>query len=230
MTSSIRHPWLQMPSLKRKTPEADSFSSFLEPTSRSLFMPGGDHESGSPTFSSNAPKRRRFDSLERGFAHLSLAGSHTPEFAVVSLTGTLPPPIVTSAPDINATSHTHWLGSVIQTNEPVQDAVQPHDIEDVPMLRVTSYEPEKDRIVVVDLDESEDEADLGSGRETNDLLFQHLRSQILGSKPAITISGIPLSRLANPPKNVPLSAASETDELSMSNAPIQFMDDAMDIE
>ncbi|THH15471.1 hypothetical protein EW146_g5011 [Bondarzewia mesenterica] len=159
------HPWFKMPSLKRKhstEDDADSSSSSSSPT----LVPRVAH----------LPKRRRCSPLERGFAGLTLnnynfvvasvpditiqeEGYFAPPSSVPDVyapTRAFPPPISGSSMDTEMASP---CSSSAATPVPVSYPSQVESPADTtaPDIRMHSsswYEPEKDRIVITDLDGS----------------------------------------------------------------------------
>ncbi|KDQ07187.1 hypothetical protein BOTBODRAFT_39019 [Botryobasidium botryosum FD-172 SS1] len=98
-----------------------------------------------PEPESDAPrgKRLRHHGLERGLASLSLVLAASPP----SAPGPSQPPQPAQSP-----------APTPQPQQHVYDAMDSDD-DDVQMKKVSWYEPEKDRIVVLDLDLSDDESD-----------------------------------------------------------------------
>jgi len=111
---------------------------WLDSPSKKRKSPTSDHDAPGTSSPYQNRKRRRCSTLEQGFAHLTL--------------NTLKPSITTSPtfvvePVPNVTNH----------NSPVitPSSVEEPDTPDVKMQ--TWYEPEKDRIVVTDLDDCDDD-------------------------------------------------------------------------
>ncbi|GJE94882.1 hypothetical protein PsYK624_110580 [Phanerochaete sordida] len=171
------HPWFRMPSHKRKSPEFDSSDD------------ASDVES-------SAPKRRRCDALENGLAQLSLnpalhaAPQSTPPFPpfgsyLSSETKDGLPAGLAPQPPVydhwNAYTHpsAHYASTVIlpgSVEEPTSPAAAP-DVPEVTMKSRSWYEPEKDRIVIVDLDDSDtDEPTDEPAVQVNAALLDRLRS------------------------------------------------------
>ncbi|KAJ7124871.1 hypothetical protein C8R44DRAFT_874735 [Mycena epipterygia] len=113
MSFPVRHPWFDKPSLKRKHPAEDP---------------------SCPT-----PKRRRANTLERGFASLSLdAVMHAVDAPIIPVVEEppLPRPVTPTIPEIT-------------------------------MKTSSWYEPEPDRIVITDLNSySDDEQDADADTDT----------------------------------------------------------------
>ncbi|KAJ3805874.1 hypothetical protein F5876DRAFT_51089 [Lentinula aff. lateritia] len=153
-TSYFSHPWFDKPSMKRRR----STSS-------------GEDDALDKTLSPISAKRRRVIMLEKGFSNLSL--HHPPP---VTSTSSANPNSVTTFFDLN---HSGALPSSSPLPLPdtltameveyssISPSIQPDSVEEptspslsVPEIRMKGsswYEPEPDRIVVTDLDSSDDE-------------------------------------------------------------------------
>ncbi|KAJ3779951.1 hypothetical protein GGU10DRAFT_337584 [Lentinula aff. detonsa] len=155
------HPWFDKPSMKRR------------------------HSSSSPedeaplNVSPTSAKRRRVTALERGFSNLSLhhvqpgASTSTSFIAPTSYpdSGSIPPPsylIHTTALSSSSPPLSDTLTAMEVEYSSMTPSIQPDSVEEPPspslllpeiqMKKSSSwYEPEPDRIVVTDLDSSDDE-------------------------------------------------------------------------
>ncbi|KII92341.1 hypothetical protein PLICRDRAFT_172444 [Plicaturopsis crispa FD-325 SS-3] len=167
---AIRHPWFTMPSSKRKLDaEGD------EATPLQTLLPASPNQ--------HSTKRRRYNTLEHGFAHLNLQGLQPST------------PIYTTSPtsSVSEFSHAPSISEVPIPLHTVSDAspmdadsslpvVRPRSVEEPPDVKMKGsswYEPEKDResrpplpashdantpsvrpgIVVTDLDDSDDDSE-----------------------------------------------------------------------
>lgn len=170
------HPW--MPSLKRKSPEdseSDSPQESISPPSSRPFA--------------HQPKRRRFD-LSRNLSLLSLVEPKIQTQPVIQE----PPSYEETTPSSGDSVQSDldispWNGQSRQgpytspdmdMDTPIYDGAQPvveepfekaASIHEVHMHNSSSYEPEKDRIVVTDLDSSEDESETNSETSPDDSGF-----------------------------------------------------------
>ncbi|TFK54378.1 hypothetical protein OE88DRAFT_1655030 [Heliocybe sulcata] len=150
----IRHPWLDMSKLKRKDMEDD------------------------PVYTSPPNKRRRWDTLEHGFEGLTIDALHPQGGAQLPSSRTQTQSYATSSavsssdnPYIQypSTAPQPTLPSAHHFSEPssLSYAVQPTSVEepaspelaDIKMKGASWYEPEKDRVVITDLDEFAEESD-----------------------------------------------------------------------
>ncbi|KAJ3915960.1 hypothetical protein F5877DRAFT_47575 [Lentinula edodes] len=153
-TPYFSHPWFNKPSMKR----------------RRSTSPGED-DALDKTLSPISAKRRRVTMLEKGFSNLSL--HHPPP---VASTSSANPDSVTTFFDMNhsgapPSSSPLLLPDTLTAMEveysSISPSIQPDSVEEptspslaVPEIRMKGsswYEPEPDRIVVTDLDSSDDE-------------------------------------------------------------------------
>ncbi|KAI0267163.1 hypothetical protein BC834DRAFT_969179 [Gloeopeniophorella convolvens] len=162
------HPWFKPTTLKRKDPPhttpmppPDKSSGFEARTKRqrqylTLEQPRALKrrlsQADSPTDGGVGAKRQRCAALERGLAGLSIAP---------------PPPLHAQrgppapSPPSNYALSSSTLPSSAPPPVSIADAREPDD--DVRMRSSSWYEPEKDRIVVTDLDASSDDEDAQDG-------------------------------------------------------------------
>ncbi len=124
----VRHPWFSPFTMKRKVCHSDSDDLGLE--------------EDEPSDVAHPTKRRRYSTLERGFAHLSLAHDFPVGYAVsgkVESVEDVEMPMESDAPtftpDVNTVASP---SSQLEESTPVID-------NDVRMHRSTWYEPEPDR-------------------------------------------------------------------------------------
>jgi len=233
MVSEIRHPWFNMPSAKRKHPSSESSS---------------DNDEGSSAFyalaDANPTKRQRCSVLENGLAHLAIhhntihsteptSSPTLPDPAVVELESILGARSASPMPVDGEPSQIILPGSVEEPVTPEFSGSPPvgEDYEDVKMRSRSWYEPEKDRIVITDLDDSSDD-----DTESNSTSEAH----------AITISNALLERIKNQPSFAsvlpakdkvssalvlfrPIMAAPDLTDITFT-VPSQNDDDAMDVE
>ncbi|KZT63192.1 hypothetical protein DAEQUDRAFT_719682 [Daedalea quercina L-15889] len=171
---SSAHPWFREPSLKRKTLEDDDISVVEFPEPRPI---------------APRPKRRRCDNIEQGLAQMTLnRSSISPPPTESWLSPIVEPPLAARVLQTAYTEPTAHAPSVRETAPPSQGFVplgmpspvvlpdsveEPHspeearDIPDVRMKIPSWYEPEKDRIVITDLEDSDTE-DQGETNPSND--------------------------------------------------------------
>ncbi|KAG2015964.1 hypothetical protein CC2G_009181 [Coprinopsis cinerea AmutBmut pab1-1] len=169
-SSHFRHPWFDTTVSKRKQPSPP--------------LPDDMDDNNDGDFNSNdvrAPptKRRRYTTLENGFAHLSLDPSHT-------------------LSDANSTRKQWGVNAPLveefepPSDVPLQNVTLPDSIEEeeasapeVQMKVSTWYEPEPNRIVITDLDgfaDSDEEtapassADRVKGFEVHPAFLEQIRS------------------------------------------------------
>lgn len=169
------HPWFRMPSNKRKTPELDS----------------SDDSSDADSF---LPKRRRCDALENGLAQLSLNSAlHPPHQRRSCFPHRDPyvsPQYKAGFPPLQPPTSVGWnthTDQVVDHTSPVifpgsiEEPTSPAAVPEVPEVTMKSrswYEPEKDRIVIVDLDDSDtDEPADEPAVQVNGALLDRLRSR-----------------------------------------------------
>ncbi|EPS99863.1 hypothetical protein FOMPIDRAFT_1036914 [Fomitopsis schrenkii] len=165
------HPWFREPSLKRKTLEDDDISVVEFPEPRPI---------------APRPKRRRYDNIEHGLAQMTLnrtSISPPPSASRLGLVVELPsevqvpPPTAYTepsptayAPSVEEAPRTPPAPSFIpdmrspiifpgSVEEPCSPEVTLHETPDVRMKIPHWYEPEKDRIVITDLEDSDTEAE-----------------------------------------------------------------------
>ncbi|PSS37885.1 hypothetical protein PHLCEN_2v353 [Hermanssonia centrifuga] len=181
------HPWFRVPSQKRRASEADSSSSASD---------ASDVET-----CPRAPKRRKCDVLENGIAHLSLNTQlNSPIVSSPSVSAYPGTPSYDWSPSdtrstVGAAAQVSWNSSSAAYNGPqaVGPVLRPGSVEEPPAPEVPDipevtmrgqswYEPEKDRIVVTDLDDSdaEDSPDDPFGLSVNSALMDRIKS---GSAP-----------------------------------------------
>ncbi|KAF8348088.1 hypothetical protein F5887DRAFT_629900 [Amanita rubescens] len=203
----VRHPWLSPFTMKRKVCHNDSDDLGLEE----------DEPSDVP----RPTKRRRYSTLEHGFAHLSLAHDF-PISGKVESVEDVEMPMESDAPTFTVASP-----SSVEESIPVID-------NDVRMRKSTWYEPEPDRIVITDLESSSDEET--DAQESGDLyvspaLLDHIRSHRFGSN----LKGPPSQALVLY-RPMPRTVTTYEDAAAKANAiaPIKKStkkeEDAMDLE
>jgi len=150
------HPWFRAPSLKRKTLDDDDIS-IVEYHPRPSISP--------------SQKRRRYDVLEHGIAHLTLNASaevprppeyiqsapkYSPNYAPAATAAGIPSSPVAWSPH-------PWeqpLETSVVLPGSIEEPTSPGQAEDLPdiQMKVPSwYEIEKDRIVITDLEDSDTE-------------------------------------------------------------------------
>ncbi|KAI0686348.1 hypothetical protein BC835DRAFT_1309554 [Cytidiella melzeri] len=184
------HPWFRMPSLKRKAVERESSSSSADSDLERFALPR---------------KRFKCGILESGFAQLSLNQTiNAPLASTPSLSTHLPNTThaqndswASQSTSTSASGDATWgdisyadfetdpqhassivlPGSVEEPSSPEAQTVQ--EPQDVTMKSRSWYEPEKDRIVIVDLDDSdlEDSADDSPELTVNSALLSRIRDQ-----------------------------------------------------
>ncbi|KAF7428372.1 hypothetical protein PC9H_007595 [Pleurotus ostreatus] len=166
------HPWFANASMKRKFPSSSSSSPSSTPTqSDSDSTPGNPHR----------PKRRRCSTLEKGLSYLSLGAdawqrdsnvghlqvrhpnSPSPDVSASQLPNIseIPPPdVYQNRPPMGADSMQFDIPAVVRPSRVDEPGEHTPPIVEINMKSSSWYEPEPDRIIVTDLDSSEDEADV----------------------------------------------------------------------
>jgi len=206
----VNHPWFATHSMKRKPSNSNSTSS-----------------SSSRASSSSPPptKRRRQTQLEAGFSTLSLATptdvrSNPSAFPVVS-------------EHVSSTPSDYDMSTIV-----LPSAIEEPSAPEIKMKSSTWYEPERDRIVVTDLDASSDEED-GTEPHTSSLsisrsLLKEISSRALSmTEPRIPrpvpsqalVLFTPLS-IMGPPPNAEKKVVSKNMDIGDGVRD----DDAMDVE
>ncbi|KAH9831213.1 uncharacterized protein C8Q71DRAFT_783252 [Rhodofomes roseus] len=157
--SPSAHPWFREPSLKRKTLEDDDISVVEFPQTRPV---------------APRPKRRRCDNIEHGLAQMTLnhpvVSSPPAEPQFVPL---VEPPYALQYAYSESTAHAPSVQEVPSSPRPlfsmgfpsrvvlpgsVEEPASPEQTRDIPDVRMkipSWYEPEKDRIVITDLEDSD---------------------------------------------------------------------------
>ncbi|KAI0675007.1 hypothetical protein C8Q78DRAFT_1066882 [Trametes maxima] len=207
------HPWFKMPSLKRKDASSDEEDAPIATPIRAASY--GTRRSLSPAPS---PKRRRCDVLENGMSQLTLDAQFASGHAVSLVPSVQFPdtPILSSqttsplwmdrqhAPDVTQLSNTViptavvLPGSVEEPTSP-EATLEDADVPDVSMKVPSWYEIEKDRIVITDLEDSDQE-------DNNDPASSNNAATASGRDHAaqFTISSALLERLPKPHRLGPL--------------------------
>ncbi|KIM78962.1 hypothetical protein PILCRDRAFT_824093 [Piloderma croceum F 1598] len=150
-----------MPSHKRKLPPS--------PSSSSSDSDEHDHVRLERPFVTASTKRRRCSTLERGFADLAI---NHPILQTGTYASSYPSPASSNpsvldldlsearspSPALMDSEDTYPIIYPTSIEEPISPdlSLEPNDIK---MKSQSWYEPEKDRIVITDLDDSDDEAD-----------------------------------------------------------------------
>lgn len=234
-THAIRHPWFSMPSTKRKLSPSSSSSSDNDDLDR--------FNRRSSPFRTCATKRRRYSVLERGFAQLAInhpilqtnvraslysSPSSLSPSSVVDLDLPVARSPSATPMDLEDTYPTVHPASV---EEPTSPDV-PLSETDVTMRSRSWYELEKDRIVITDLDDSDDESDTESakGIDISTALLERIKDRptnpILPVPIPSTSTALVLFRPLFSPREVKDEPA---EEVAQSYPPINI-NDAMDIE
>ncbi|RDB25438.1 hypothetical protein Hypma_008113 [Hypsizygus marmoreus] len=142
-SNPVQHPWFTKPSMKRKLSESPSPISSASQSS-----------SSSPSGSPPPHKRRKHSALEAGFSNLSLVNSH-------------PTDTSGSSSALNyASEHISTLSASYSSIEALEPSIEEPTVPEVKMKSSSWYEPERDRIVVTDLDSSSDEDDENADPDT----------------------------------------------------------------
>jgi len=198
--SSIRHPWYDQPSIKRK------------------------HE-----ITDDTPlpyKRRRCSTLEHGFAHLTL---ENPQL----ITKVHPQPSNPSIPlDQQHPMDTNFDLSSSSVLRP-SSIEEPTTIPEIKMKNTSWYEPEKDRIVITDLDDSDEEPESDLDLTISSVLLDHIKTRPVALEAlARQVASKDTSKalvLFKPVKVAEKDARVEESERSTASLPIKD-DYAMDVE
>lgn len=164
-----------MPSAKRKHPSSESSS---------------DNDFEGALADVNSSKRQRCSVLEHGFAHLAIQRHPTPstsaplpDTTVIELDSTLGTRSASPMPVDGEPSPITLPSSVEEPVSPAYSGSQSTAYIDVKMRSQSWYEPEKDRIVITDLDDSsDDDADSNSVSEAQGIhisstLLEHMKNQ-----------------------------------------------------
>ncbi|KAJ3823921.1 hypothetical protein F5878DRAFT_537348 [Lentinula raphanica] len=200
-THYFSHPWFDKPSMKRRhsssSPETDDVPLNVSPVS---------------------PKRRRVTALERGFSNLSL--HHVQPEASTSISFVSPPtspPNITYPPPYPGPIHTpiplssssssslDTLTAMEVEYSSTTPTIQPDSVEEptspslsLPEVRMKGsswYEPEPDRIVVTDLDssdeEDEDEVEPVLNPIVSPALLERIRQRELLSTVSMSVPPLP---------------------------------------
>ncbi|KAF7967702.1 hypothetical protein HWV62_21628 [Athelia sp. TMB] len=229
-----------MPSAKRK--HASSESSSDNDESSSAFRTLAD---------ANPSKRQRCSVLENGFAHLAI--HHKPDQSTTSTYAQAPsvPTVIELDSTLGARPFSPMPvdgePSAVTTPSSVEEPVTPdysgsilpagEEPMDVKMRSQSWYEPEKDRIVITDLDDSDDETDSNSVSEANEIIISNALLEHIKKQPTFT-SVLPAEDNASGALVLfrPLLSASDLataepaePETTVSSPP-QNDEDAMDVE
>jgi len=138
----------------------------------------------------NPSKRQRFSALEHGFAHLAIQRQTAPstlaappDTPVIELDSTLGTRSVSPMPVDGEPSSITLPSSVEEPPSPEHSGSHLTDCIDVKMRSQSWYEPEKDRIVITDLDDSsDDDSDSNTVSEAQGIhisttLLEHMKNQ-----------------------------------------------------
>ncbi|KAL4268223.1 hypothetical protein AB1N83_001975 [Pleurotus pulmonarius] len=147
------HPWFANASMKRKFPSSTSSSSPSSTPTQS----DSDSNPGNP----HRPKRRRCSTLEKGLSYLSLdANAWQRDSNLPDISEMTPTDVYQSRPDVGADAMQFDIPAVVRPSRVDEPGEHTPPIVEINMKSSSWYEPEPDRIVVTDLDSSEDEADV----------------------------------------------------------------------
>lgn len=245
MTCTIRHPWFNMPSAKRKHPSSESSS---------------DNDFEGAVADVNSSKRQRCSVLEHGFAHLAIQRHSTPSTSatlpdtpVIELDSTLGTRSASPMPVDGEPSPITLPSSVEEPVSPAYSGSQSTAYIDVKMRSQSWYEPEKDRecflclrctrgahgvlgIVITDLDDSsDDDADSNSVSEAQGIHISSTLLERMKNQPKFTsvlppkdssdgVGALVLFRPILPSQDLAIAEPTPVTLLSKND------DDAMDVE
>ncbi|KAI0045940.1 hypothetical protein FA95DRAFT_76978 [Auriscalpium vulgare] len=230
-----RHPWFKT-APKRKlslSPSPASSASPSPPSDDGVYA----HAAAQPHAREPVKKRQRLAALEHGLAGLNLVPPNVNLNANAQWRA--PPPDDLSPMDLSDEPVLELSPSSVSA--PDGDIVRTTDIEEPPELpevRMRSsswYEPEKDRIVITDLDASSDEeADDAVGHSVAPAFLARLRRTLAGPAPMLPPPGEPADARKALVLFRPLGPPGRADDgpspPPASPEPPTPPDDAMDIE
>jgi hypothetical protein len=233
-SNSIRHPWFDTPTTKRKL----AFDDECDESNPQTIRPRKK--------ASDSIKRRRITSLESGFGHLSLESNHltfsppqirtqTPFSRVQSDTQADfrlevldPPPVIQQDASLTDFSFPVMFPSSVE--EPISPD---SNIPEVTMKTSSWYEPEKDRIIVTSLDDSDEESDQEGDLQVSPALLNCIKEARF-SPPAIKnkesmalVLFTPITFTSPPKSDMKEIKPEETAELFRTDT---LDEDAMDVE
>ncbi|KAF8161007.1 hypothetical protein B0H34DRAFT_795850 [Crassisporium funariophilum] len=179
-SSHFRHPWFDTAVMKRKHRETVS----PEDDDDGPSPPPGTAFITPPSSSRPPPKRRRCSVLEHGFAYMSIANATDVPMQ--------PLPMSLNYPHVEDVSPLAGSSSQMDADVPIAYSppyvVEEPTIPEVKMKTSSWYEPERDRIVITDLDsftESDDERE--EAVTINPVFLERIRTKTF-DKPAPSTS------------------------------------------
>ncbi|KAF8894904.1 hypothetical protein CPB84DRAFT_1748430 [Gymnopilus junonius] len=162
-TSHIRHPWFDTTVMKRK---------------HEVVSPDEEQDLASPApvdpaHRAHLPKRRRFSTLENGFAQMSLEVPNTEPVPYGDLADE---DMCGVGPSSSSSAYPSAIDLLYQTPYTVEEPLAP----EVKMKSSSWYEPEPDRIVITDMDSFTEEDEEQDGNVSiNPVLLDAIRSNTI---------------------------------------------------